>query len=98
MKGTGWSIGTTILGACVLWGAVATADVSPAVREYRLRMFDPAVSTLANRSIELMFDTRTVRAGSRPWKLPVSSRQLDFQYEAAGVKVPADQIIGAVSW
>ena len=89
MKGVGRSIRSTIMGVCALWAIVATADVSPAVREYRLRMFDPAVSTLANRSIELMFDTRTVRAGSRPWKLPVSSRQLDFQYEAAGVKVPA---------
>ena len=52
------------------------AEVSPAVREYRLHMFDPPISTLANRSIELMFDTRTVAAGRQPRKLPVALRSL----------------------
>jgi len=75
--------------AALLTATSVTADVSPAVREYRLRMFDPAVSTLANRSIELMFDTRTVRAGGRPSRLPVATSPLDFQYEAGGAMVPA---------
>lgn len=69
--------------------ATLAAGVSPAVREYRLRMFDPGISTLANRSIELMFDTRTVRAGNRPSRLPVAHAPLDFQYDAGGTMVAA---------
>lgn len=75
--------------AALLSVVAAAADVSPAVREYRLRMFDPSVSTLANRSIELMFDTRTVRAGSRPSRMPVAYTPLDFQYNTDGTMVPA---------
>lgn len=66
-------------------GTSSFAEVSPAVREYRLHMFDPPVSTLANRSIELMFDTRAVAAGKRPRNLQVALRPLDFKYEAGGV-------------
>ena len=67
------------------------AEVSPAVREYRLHMFDPPISTLANRSIELMFDTRTVAAGRQPRKLPVALRSLDFQYQVDGARHAATE-------
>ena len=83
------------MGSCLLvvaggiWTGSAMAQVSPAVREYRLRMFDPGISTLANRSIELMFDTRAVRSAGRPSRLQQSTVPLDFQYEVAGVKQPA---------
>ncbi|MBK9252526.1 MAG: serine hydrolase [Proteobacteria bacterium] len=49
-------------------------------------MFDPPISTLANRSSELMFDTRTVAASKNPRRLPVAPRTLDFQYEAGGAR------------
>jgi len=72
-------------------GTCSFAEVSPAVREYRLHMFDPSVSTLANRSIELMFDTRAVAAGKSPRKLPVALRPLDFRYEAGGASHAASE-------
>lgn len=81
----------TWVAAWAMVGTAFSAEVSPAVREYRLHMFDPPVSTLANRSIELMFDTRAVAAGKNPRKLPVSPHALDFQYEASGVRYPASQ-------
>jgi CubicO group peptidase (beta-lactamase class C family) len=80
-----------LVAALPMIGVAFAADVSPAVREYRLHMFDPSVSTLANRSIELMFDTRTVAGGRRPRKLPVALRALDFQYEAGGARHAASE-------
>lgn len=75
--------------ASLLAASIALAQVPPAVREYRMRMFDPGISTLANRSSELMFDTSTVRAGRKPWRLPVAMRSLDFNYAFDGATLPA---------
>ena len=83
------SIRSVLLSAILLSSSASAVEVSPAVREYRLRMFDPPVSTLANRSIELMFETRPVHAGTRTWNLPQSPTQLDFQYQIAGERLPA---------
>lgn len=60
--------------------AAAQSSVSPAIREYRLHMFEPEISTLANRTAELMFDTSRVAAGDDVWRLPGESRELDFSY------------------
>jgi CubicO group peptidase (beta-lactamase class C family) len=57
----------------------------PAVLEYRHHMFDPPVMTLANRTIELMFDTARVEPGRKRWKLPTKLKPLDFKYELDGV-------------
>jgi CubicO group peptidase (beta-lactamase class C family) len=70
--------------------SVSHAQVSPAVREYRLQMFEPAVSTLANRTFELMFDTVRVDAGGRIWRLPHDPRALDFSYELEGEYLAAE--------
>ena len=67
-----------------LWLPVSHAQVSPSVREYRLNMFDPEVSVLANRTFELMFDIARVEAGKQPWALPRNPRGLDFSYAFDG--------------
>jgi CubicO group peptidase (beta-lactamase class C family) len=67
----------------------AHADPSVAVREYRLRMFDPGITTLANRTAELMFDTRPVRAGGRVWTLQRAPHPLDFTFTVNGSSLPA---------
>lgn len=67
----------------------AAAQPSPAVREYRMRMFDPGITTLANRTSELMFDTRTVPAGGKVWKLPTAPKPLNFTYSAGGETLQA---------
>src|SRR5688572_20061177 len=69
--------------------ASASAAPPPAVLEYRHHMFDPPVMLLANRTIELMFDTARVEPGSRVWKLPKDLRALDFTYEFNGRTLPA---------
>lgn len=72
----------------------AHAQVSPAVREYRLHMFEPEVSVLANRTFELMFDTARVDAGEAPWRLPRDPRALDFSYEFDGAKLDGEGFAG----
>lgn len=76
------------LGLLLGWQA-AHAQVSPAVREYRLNMFEPEISVLANRTFELMFDTARVETGDSVWQLPDSPRALDFSYEFDGEQLDA---------
>ena len=81
------SLGAAVLGAGLLliFPEVAASDPpSAAILDYRHHMFDPPVMTLANRTIELMFDTVKVPAGTRRWTLPDDSRPLDFTYEFDG--------------
>lgn len=75
-----------LLGAAAAQGQ---AQVPEAIREYRLHMFEPAVSVLANRTAELMFDTSRVEAGGEVWALPGESQPLDFSYEHDGRRRPA---------
>jgi CubicO group peptidase (beta-lactamase class C family) len=76
----------TTLGAPL---AQSAAQPSPAVREYRMHMFDPPITTLANRTSELMFDTRTVPAGGKPSTLPAAHKPLNFTYSYEGQTLPA---------
>lgn len=69
------------------------AAPSPAVLEYRHHMFDPPVMTLANRTIELMFDTARVEPGRQQWQLPKKLQPLDFTYELDGVTHPATDVL-----
>jgi CubicO group peptidase (beta-lactamase class C family) len=80
-------IAATLAAAAVASGA--WGQVPPAVREYRLHMFDPPVATLANRTAELMFDTRRVEAGKAAAPLPRAVRPLAFDYSHAGKTFPA---------
>lgn len=65
-------------------GAAALAAPPPAILQYRQHMFETPVMTLANRTIELMFDTARVEPGRRTWKLPKKQVPLDFTYEVDG--------------
>lgn len=69
------------------------AAPSPAVVEYRQHMFEGPVRTLANRTIELMFDTVRVEPGERPTPLPGRSQPLDFTYEFEGATHPAQEAL-----
>ena len=83
------ALAATALLGLMLAGGVAQAQPSPAVREYRMRMFDPGITTLANRTSELMFDTRKVPAGGKVWTLPRAPKALDFTYSADGKTLAA---------
>jgi CubicO group peptidase (beta-lactamase class C family) len=76
---------------------VALAAPDPAVLEYRHHMFDPPVMTLANRTIELMFDTVRVEPGPRRWDLPADLHPLDFTYEHDGKTHAAADILNDTS-
>ena len=67
-----------------LWPVLAAAEPPRAILEYRHHMFDPPIMTLANRTIELMFDTVKVEPGPQAWKLPLKHQPLDFTYEFEG--------------
>jgi len=68
----------------LLLAAAGWSAPPPAVLEYRHHMFDPPIMTLANRTIELMFDTVRVEPGPGTWKLPRKPTTLDFTYEFDG--------------
>lgn len=70
-----------------------SAAPPPAVLEYRHHMFDPPVMTLANRSIEAMFDTVRVEPGRKAGKLPRKTLPLDLTYELDGVVHPAADVL-----
>jgi hypothetical protein len=78
------------MAASLLFFSVSHAQVSPSVREYRLHMFDPEVSVLANRTFELMFDTARVEASGQVWELPHDPRVLEFSYNFDGERRDAE--------
>jgi CubicO group peptidase (beta-lactamase class C family) len=56
-------------------------------------MFDPPVRTLANRSMELIFNTARVENGTQASPLPGSSGALGFTYEYGGVTHKATDVL-----
>ena len=77
-----------IASVCCAWAA----DPKD-VQEFRRQMFEPPLNIVADRSIELMFNTVRVEAGADPSRLPQAPAQLDFTYEYAGVRRPALDVI-----
>lgn len=73
----------------VMVAAGALAAPPPAILQYRQHMFEAPVMTLANRTIELMFDTVRVEPGRRTWNLPRRIQPLDFTYEVDGRRLDA---------
>jgi len=71
----------------------AIAAPSQAVLEYRHHMFDPPIMTLANRSIELMFDTVRVEPGAAAWPLRSDPHPLDLDVEFEGRTLTAAQVL-----
>jgi CubicO group peptidase (beta-lactamase class C family) len=76
--------GFLAIAAVLMLPGIAWTAPEPAVLDYRHHMFDPPIMTLANRTIELMFDTVRVEPGARSWKLPAQQQPLDFAYEFEG--------------
>jgi CubicO group peptidase (beta-lactamase class C family) len=72
--------------AALLTCTTAHAAPPPAVLEYRHHMFDAPIMTLANRTVELMFDTVRVEPGKNPSRLPKKLRPLEVTYEADGAR------------
>src|ERR1035437_6512637 len=82
--------------AC-LAGLVATgfarAETSKTIANYRLHMFDGPFRSLANRTIQLMFDTARVENGPDRSVLPEAKAKLDFTYQFNGVQHPAEDVL-----
>lgn len=84
--------GVTVVGGLLL-PVIGWTGPPPAVLEYRHHMFDPPVRSLANRTIELMFDTVRVEPGSGTWKLPARPAALDFTYPFEGKAHQASDVL-----
>ncbi len=81
------------LGAATLGAAVQAEEPSATVKQYRVHMFDEPVRSLANRTLELMFNTARVETGGAVSPLPEAPATLDFTYEFGGVRHPALDIL-----
>lgn len=68
-------------------------EPSVTVKEYRIHMFDEPVRSLANRTIELMFNTARVESGKNVSRLPEAGSTLGFTYEFGGVRHPAADVL-----
>jgi CubicO group peptidase (beta-lactamase class C family) len=73
--------------------SAVSAQTSKTIENYRLHMFDEPFRSLANRTIELMFDTARVDASNNTWMLPNVHGALDFTYEFNGVRHPAEDVL-----
>lgn len=72
----------------------ARAETSKTIESYRLHMFDGPFRSLANRTIELMFDTARVDNGPDRSVLPVAKAELNFTYQFKGIQHPAEDVLG----
>lgn len=81
----------------VLAGSLATgnmrAQTSKTIENYRLHMFDEPVRSIANRTIELMFDTVRVDPGTTTWILPKKIVDPNFTYNFNGAQYHAEDIL-----
>ena len=75
-----------------LQGGTAS-EVSPAVQLARWHMLDTDISAVMFRSMDRLFTTRTVPRAGAVWTLPRSDRALDLQYDWAGQRYPASQLL-----
>ncbi|HXX43881.1 MAG TPA: serine hydrolase [Candidatus Acidoferrales bacterium] len=72
---------------------IAQAQTSKTIENYRLHMFDEPFRSLANRTIELMFDTARVENAKPTWILPRTVVDLDFTYEFNGARHKAEDVL-----
>jgi CubicO group peptidase (beta-lactamase class C family) len=71
----------------------ARAETSKTIENYRLHMFDGPFRSLANRTIQLMFDTARVDNGPVRSVLPETKAGLDFRYQFKGIQHPAEDVL-----
>jgi CubicO group peptidase (beta-lactamase class C family) len=69
------------------------SDVPVAVQIARWHMLDGDINTLAFRSMDQLFSTRTVPHGGPVWRLPHADHALDFTYSYRGATYAADQFL-----
>jgi len=81
-----------LFAGCIMASAVP-AQTSKTIENYRLHMFDEPVRSLANRTVELMFDTARVDASNSTWMLPNAQGALDFTYEFNGVRHRGEDVL-----
>ncbi|MGA8766960.1 MAG: serine hydrolase [Candidatus Acidiferrales bacterium] len=72
----------------------ARAEAYKTIENYRLHMFDGPFRSLANRTIELMFDTARVDNGPDRSVLREAKAELNFTYQFKGVQHPAEDVLG----
>jgi hypothetical protein len=60
------------------------SDVPVAVQILRWEMLDGGVNSLTFRSMDALFDTRTVARSGPVWELPRRDQSLDFTYDWQG--------------
>jgi CubicO group peptidase (beta-lactamase class C family) len=85
-----------VLAQQVLPGPLAGApssDVPVAVQILRWHMLDNEVSSLAFRSMDTLFTTRTVARGGPVWVLPQDNQTLDVSYSWQGQRYTAQQFL-----
>jgi len=88
-----WSA-VMLLSLAGLFSTVIThGETSKTIENYRLHMFDEPFRSLANRTIEWMFDTARVENAPAKSILPKSGVDLDFTYEFNGVRHPASDVL-----
>ncbi len=63
------------------------------MQELRRHMLDADINTLTFRSMEQLFDGRSVPAGTTEWKLPRADAKLSFTYEYDGKTKPAEAVL-----
>jgi CubicO group peptidase (beta-lactamase class C family) len=87
------AIAAGLLAAASASPAVGANEPSSTVKEYRLHMFDEPIRSLANRTIELMFNVARVEQGARTAALPEAITTLDFTYDFDGRTHPALDVL-----
>lgn len=69
------------------------SEVPVAVQILRWHMLDNDLSSLAFRSMDTLFTTRTVPRGGAVWKLPQANQPLDISYSWQGQRYTAQQFL-----
>ncbi len=81
----GWLVATAVPLVALAYPApppdptLPASAVPPAVQQWRRAMLDPDMNSLAFRSMDRLFTTRTVARSSPVWRLPRADRPLDFK-------------------
>jgi len=87
------AMGAGLLAAASAGAASGQDEPSSTVKEYRQHMFDEPVRSLANRTMELMFNVARVEQGARAAALPEAITSLDFSYDFGGKTHPALDVL-----
>jgi hypothetical protein len=69
------------------------SDVPVAVQILRWEMLESAVNSLTFRTMDVLFDTRTVPRGGPVWTLPRTDQSLDFTYQWEGETLSVEDFL-----